>query len=784
MALKLLRGLNVLLLGAGWAHAEVFTVDSKAEWQTWHIPKGMVEVGEAGQLQLVKYRKNIDPLRDALFFAHPTQQRGEVKGGIWSAGSNGQAAGRIIDGDPRTFWQPDPADPVPRWRVEIDLGRAVLAKEVRLRFPDRQGARPFRQFRVLVATGARIQVSDDVFKYEVVYRTTRPNADTLVAFDLAGLRDTTYVLEKGVDADPEREGRYRVVQFIRIAADEPSPEAALAEVEVVGVGDNVSLGTIGRGGSFTNGLLARDPQNLFDGNMDTFGNIFTVFQQGDWKEEGLWWQVDLGALFWIDEVFLYWQDRGEALASFLYDYLHAGTGYAVLFSDGRLTTSGDIDFEPLILEPKWQNERERGLRHFRYLFKPRKVRYLLWHGLEVKDHAWYSHPMEFMLFSPGHPAQVELRSGFIDLGELVGDRRPKAIRSLSWEAEQPAGTRLQLRSRSGNTLQEVYTFYDKLGNVISESEWNSKPKVVRGPVDTAIVASEDWDQWSNFYQFSGELFKSESPRRYLQLELILSTEDPRATPLIRSLSIDFEDALVQEAAGLLLPRQAPVNEDTRFAYTVWPQADARDSGFDLLRLGVPGPVGAGSVRAWVGGAPVALKGVEVTQDSLLQIALSGRVKEDSVQVEFTTRVLRNATVFGLELGDSQRPGLWQSVPPAQRQGNVVFLPALAQSRRLIGDLEIMPPVFTPNGDGINDQVEIRFAVLKMERNRVGVRIFDLAGRQVVYLPDQGGGGRQVFTWTGRDQNGALVPPGVYACHLDVGAESGEDTLVRTLALTY
>jgi hypothetical protein len=789
-----------LLLALGRARAEVFTFDRADEWRTWQLPAGVVEVLPQGAVQLTKYRKNIDPLRDAALFTHPTQKRGEVQGGIWNAGSNARDAERIIDGDARTFWKPDPGDDPSSWVVEIDLGRAVLARGIRLRFPDQEGARPFRQFSVYTATGARIQVSDDVFKYEVAYRTTQPNADTLVSFYLAGAdcaggpegalpkiaagcrRDTTYVLEEGLEVDAELEGAYRVVQFIRITADEPSPEAALAEVEVVGVGDNASIGILARGGSFANGLLAREPQNMFDGQMDTFGNVFTVFTKGGWKESGVWWQVDLGALFWIDEIFLYWKTRGEALSFFLSDGFNVGEGYELLYSDGRRTTSGDIDFTSLLVEPvEHIYGSGKDLRHFRYMFKPRKIRYFFWHSLT--DQGWYSHPMEFMLFSPGHPAQAELRSGFIDLGEWVGDRRPKAIRGLSWAAEQPAGTRLQLRSRSGNTLQEVYAFHDKLGNLISESEWNSKPKVVRGPVDTAIVAGDDWDEWSNFYQFSGEAFKSDSPRRYLQLELILSTEDPQVTPLIRSLSIEFEDALVQEAAGLLLPRQAPVNQETRFAYTVWPQADARDSGFDRLRLRVPSAVDTGGVETRVGGAVLSSR-VFLEGDSLLVVDLPSRVKADSVTLSFDARVLRNATVFELELGDRGRPGLWQSVPPAQRQGNVVFLPELARSRRLIGDLEIVPVVFTPNGDGINDQVEIRFAVLKAAGAEPRVRIFDLAGRRVAELPDPGGGDRRVFTWAGRDQGGALVPPGTYLCFIQLSAEAGENTIVRTLALSY
>lgn len=774
-AILLGAGLALLLLSQG--RAEVFTFDSPDKWQTWQTPAGVVEISPQGHLQLTKYRKNIDPLRDAALFTHPTQKRGEVPGGIWNAGSNARTAGRIIDGDPQTFWQPDPADDLSSWLVEIDLGRAVLAKEIRLRFPSREGARPFRQFSVYVATGARIQVSDDVFKYEVAYRTTQPNADTLVAFALSGPRDTTYVLEAGLGVDEEREGRYRVVQFIRITADESSPEAALAEIEVVGVGDNVSIGTLARGGSFANGLLAREPQNQFDGQMDTFGNVFTVFTKGGWKESGVWWQVDLGALFWIDEIFLYWQTRGEALSFFLSDGFNVGEGYQILYSEGRRTTAGDIDFTPLVAEPLPGQSR-----HFRYIFQPRKIRYIFWHSLT--DQGWYSHPMEFMLFSPGHPALVELRSGFTDLGLLVGDQRPKAIRSLAWDAELPPSTRLQLRSRSGNTLQEDYTFYDKLGNIITQSEWNSKPKVVRGPVDTTIVAGDDWGEWSNFYQFSGEAFKSDSPRRYLQLEMFLSTEDPQVAPLVRSLSIEFEDALVQEAVGLLLPRQAPVNQETRFVYAVWPQVDARDSGFDRLRVRVPSQVAASSVETQVGGAIVPPREVSMEGDSLLVVDLPARVKADSVSLSFDARVLRNATVFELELGDRGRPGLWQSVAPVQRQGNVVFLPELAQSQHLIGSLEIIPPLFTPNGDGSNDQVQIRFAVFKAEGGQARVRIFDLAGRLMAELADSGGRDLRVFTWAGRDQQGVLVPPGLYFCHIDAGAESGEDVAVRALAVAY
>jgi len=59
----------------------------------------------------------------------------------------------------------------------------------------------------------------------------------------------------------------------------------------------------------------------------------------------------------------------------------------------------------------------------------------------------------------------------------------------------------------------------------------------------------------------------DSPRRFVQLEAALSIEDPEVAAALRSLSIEFEDVLVNEVWGRILPRQAMPNEDTRFTYT-------------------------------------------------------------------------------------------------------------------------------------------------------------------------------------------------------------------------
>ncbi len=777
------------LCWADASSAELLVFDSASGWQTWTMPRDLIEIGEAGELNLVHFSREIDAVRDAHLFNHSTKQRGEVKGGVWETGSSPETAPFSLDGDPTTSWQPDSNDALKQWYLDIDLGRTVLARQIRLRFPDEPGARPLQQFTVYVSTGARIQATEDIFEFEPVYHTTQPNRATEVIIPLEySVADSIVVVDSDLDLDLDFENRYQVIQYIGIVAGERHPDAALSGIEVPAVGDNISIGTRGRG-AFLNGTVAVSPENLFDANINTTalitsGNLVTgtrVNRAIGWLTAGTWFYVDLGAAFFVDELFLYALRQFEGTSG-----AHRGStgrGHRVLFSDGTpgigtsLPTPVPLDYTELLthVDPKGQ-----GLYRIRYIFKPRKMRYLFWHGLT--DQEWFETKWaEWMLFSSGHPAQVALSSDFIDLAQSSGDDRPRIVKSLAWDAELPVGTRLQLRSRSGNALQEAHTFYDKKGDVVSEERYNSIPKVLKGPIDTTLVVGEDWGEWSNVYQFSGETFKSASPRRFVQLEMILSTDDPQVAPTVRSLSIEFDDALVQGARGSIMPRSARPNEDTRFVYTLWPQSDGGDEGFDLLRFVLPGQ--ADDIGVQIGGENIVPNQILAQQDSLL-VVLPRPVKADSLQVNFTTRVVRNATVFGLDLGSSARPGLWQSVEAAERRANIVLLPELTGSARLIDDLRFSTPVLTPNGDGANDQVEISLVIFKVEATDPRVEIFDLSGRTVALLLPSTTGPTTRFSWSGRDPMGQLVSPGIYLCRVDLGAQTGDDSALHALVVAY
>ena len=136
------------------------------------------------------------------------------------------------------------------------------------------------------------------------------------------------------------------------------------------------------------------------------------------------------------------------------------------------------------------------------------------------------------------------------------------------------------------------------------------------------------------------------------------------------------------------------------------------------------------------------------------------------------------------LGHIDRPGLWQSVEARSRRDNIVFLPQLAGDDRLIGDLQISPQTFTPNGDGVNDEVEVRFALYKVDAAAPRVRVFDLLGREVAGFTPAASGALQYFRWDGRDPGGNIVPPGIYLCQIDAMAEAGAGEVLQTISVAY
>ena len=274
-----LWGVSVLFSTA--LAAEQLRFDAVDEWRTWRLPLGIIALDNAGVIRPVEIRKNVDPVLDAVAFG----------GGIRAAGSNRQAATRAIDGDRLTGWSPDLADDPDDWWIEIDLGRAVAARRVALTFLET--APPCALFDVLLSTGEpAIDVVGNPIEGSLVYRVQerfKENQRQQVALELDPVRDP-------------------FVQFIRVEVLDCGAEAALAEVEVEAIGDNLSLDLAAKGGgleiivdidgfgdaaSFANSLPLADGRfSLWTENRRINRPVDVISRM----------TLDLGAVYWVDLV--------------------------------------------------------------------------------------------------------------------------------------------------------------------------------------------------------------------------------------------------------------------------------------------------------------------------------------------------------------------------------------------------------------------------------------------------------------------------------------------------
>ena len=126
-------------------------IDQAAHWAEWEAPVGTHVITAEGAVLPRFLRRDINAALNAMEFETPEAGGDTLVGGIRRAGSSTAQAPFIMDGDQDTYWEPDPADPLKDWFVDVELGRSVIAKRVAVRFAEEGD--PFLKFRVLLSDG-------------------------------------------------------------------------------------------------------------------------------------------------------------------------------------------------------------------------------------------------------------------------------------------------------------------------------------------------------------------------------------------------------------------------------------------------------------------------------------------------------------------------------------------------------------------------------------------------------------------------------------------------------
>ena len=136
-------------------------VEGIEAWNAWDTPPGVREIDSTGTVRPRFLRSANNAVRNAGQFFRVEAEEDTIYGGIGAAGSNLLAAPYVIDGDLKTFWEPNREDDVNSWYVEIDLGRTIIAQRIVVRFAPEGEGDPFLKFRVMISDGREAFGSDN-----------------------------------------------------------------------------------------------------------------------------------------------------------------------------------------------------------------------------------------------------------------------------------------------------------------------------------------------------------------------------------------------------------------------------------------------------------------------------------------------------------------------------------------------------------------------------------------------------------------------------------------------
>ena len=566
----------------------------------------------------------------------------------------------------------------------------------------------------------------------------------------------------------------------------------LAELEVWHEGDDALIAALARGGDVfaSQGLPVG---RTIDGNVQTYVDLIFSFDRQTIPGPEGHLSFDLGSTYWIDTFRMAY--GGQAIRD-----RFSFPSYRLDASDGALNADGSLKWT-IVASRQQSSTRKEYEGHDFALIKTRFFR-IVWEQIIVPVGGHRGFPASVQLYGAGFQPEVWLESGLVRLG---GRRN---LLSIAWDADAPPGTRVLVQTRTGNELSEVLHYFKKDGTEISEREYNNPTllDIFKGPIVAEEVEGDDWSGWSQPYEDpTGSAITSPSPREFLKVRATLRSEDPDIRAALRSIRLNFTRPVAEELIGEIAPfRVDSLGVERPFSLYVRPKFNRRDPGFDQLLLVAPADMTLGFTGLYAGqaGDERTVEGVEVVPTGADSLRLSfAAIRPNAgievVRLDFRTALFGIGAVLHASLQHSAGgEGTWQRVDPGNAlnavAGNTTTLVGDPTHEELLLNVEVRPPAFTPNGDGVNDRAVFALKVVRLDDDGpLQVAIYDLSGRLIRQLAEQRATttGQYEIAWDGTDEQGARVPPGVYCALLrvavDVGGLSAERTkVVRTVTVAY
>ena len=349
----------------------------------------------------------------------------------------------------------------------------------------------------------------------------------------------------------------------------------------------------------------------------------------------------------------------------------------------------------------------------------------------------------------------------LDLG-LPGQR--KIYDRFRWTGQRPAGTALTVQFRTSN-------------DGVSWSDWSPETDAL----EAALQVPE--------------------PRDLLQYRVNFSTDFEDIGPRLDSLIIAFSEQTPASAARVRVePNKGVVGRETEFVYHLAVEFDEGDLGVERIRIDMPSlaevteivpPPGLEVARTTISGDALELVWADLWhQSGPLQLRFRAQLLTN--QFAFSTRLFSPEAAISL---DAEEDDTSDPETGAPYSWSVRALDAIGP---ILDQVRTNPPVFTPNGDNINDHTIIEFVLSRISvPQEIDVDIFDLGGRLVRQLDTgllRGGqyvrppaGGDPALSpgfWDGRDDAGTLVVPGLYLVRVRAQLDQGDKTALCSVAVVY
>ncbi len=435
---------------------------------------------------------------------------------------------------------------------------------------------------------------------------------------------------------------------------------------------------------------------------------------------------------------------------------------------------------------------------------------------------------DFELFGEGVPLRAVYKTRIFDLEQTVNFGR------FSWSAtplrivdgepvEAPdAPVSIQVEARTGiDPKPDIYYEFTDMGTRVPVSQQRYQD-VLKNPsgavnVNDALTLTtrpkpgiragieydqDNWTFWSVPTFESGQTLGLRSGS-HLQLKILLNSEDFDAFVRLDSLWIETSPTLATSVIGEVARLDDPqplrgvaeveMGAATEFVYDIKAEVSAADVGFDALRIRTGGPPAFKHLEMGIPLQQVEASEVVESADGLT-IRLPERLsagRNELIRVVFAAEVFDFAWTFDGEVLDSQR----QSLPQPVQSGDVgddiatstlrVLASSTTQAEK-IRDLRLSTAVITPNGDGVNDLLEIEYTLLGLPRTVVSrLNIHALDGRKVATLAiGSQKSGLQHIRWDGRDDSGTLLPTGLYLLGLEIEGEAAVIKRLIPVGLAY